>query len=27
MPLQQKLPSTWCAPPDTPPPRLRSTHC
>jgi hypothetical protein len=27
MPLQQKLPSTWCAPPDTPPPRLFSANC
>lgn len=27
MPLQQKLPSTWCAPPDTPPPRLLSANC
>lgn len=27
VPLQQKLPATWFAPPDTPPPRLLSAVC
>ncbi|MCG3119734.1 MAG: hypothetical protein ALAOOOJD_02245 [bacterium] len=27
MPLQQEFPSTWCAPPDTPPPRFLSAPC